>query len=102
MIAQTRIVLNRTPYRFPTALFLVLTLAALALPAQGYIGPGAGFALLSSFLVVFTTIFVAIVAVLLWPFRMLYRLIKVGKRPKPWVRRLIVVGRFGRQLAGDG
>ncbi len=79
-----------------STLLLVAALVALALPAEAYIGPGAGFALLSSFMVIFTTIILAIFTVLLWPFRMLYRLIKVGKRPKPWVRRLIIVGLDGQ------
>ncbi len=77
-------------------LLLAVALAALALPAHGYIGPGAGFALLSSFLVVFTTIVLAIFSVLLWPFRMLWRMIRLGKRPKPWIRRLIIVGLDGQ------
>ena len=37
-------------------------------PAEAYIGPGAGFALLSSFFVLFTTIVVAIASLLVWPF----------------------------------
>ncbi len=39
--------------------------------AQAYIGPGPGFALLSSFLVVFTTIILAMLSLLIWPFRTL-------------------------------
>ncbi|RMH19945.1 MAG: nucleotide pyrophosphatase, partial [Acidobacteria bacterium] len=71
--------------------------AALALPAQAYIGPGAGFALLSSFMVVFTTIILALFAVLLWPLRMLWRLARRRRpRSKPWARRLIVVGLDGQ------
>ena len=38
-------------------------------PAQAYIGPGAGFALLSSFFVLFTTIVVAHRVAARWPFR---------------------------------
>ncbi|MCP3962567.1 MAG: nucleotide pyrophosphatase [bacterium] len=71
-------------------------LAALAVPAEAYIGPGAGVALLSSFLVVFTTIVVAFLVILAWPFRMLWRLIRHGRKPKPWIRRLIVVGLDGQ------
>ena len=51
---------------------------ATPLPAHAYIGPGAGFAVLSSFLVVFTTIVLAIASILIWPFRSLWRL---GSRP---------------------
>lgn len=63
-----------------------------ALPAHAYVGPGAGFALLSSFLVVFTTILLAIGAMLILPFRILYRKIKLGRKPKARVGRLVVVG----------
>ncbi len=76
---------------------LGLTLGlALASPAYAYIGPGAGFALLSSFLVVFTTILLAIASLLIWPFRTLYRKIKRGKAPVPQIRRLVVVGFDGQ------
>ena len=47
---------------------LVLAAATLFLlpqPALAYIGPGAGFALLSSFLVVFTTILIALLSLLI-------------------------------------
>jgi predicted AlkP superfamily phosphohydrolase/phosphomutase len=49
------------------------------MPALAYIGPGAGFAFLSSFLVLFLTFFLALFSFLSWPFRFLIRLIK-GKR----------------------
>jgi predicted AlkP superfamily phosphohydrolase/phosphomutase len=74
-------------------------LLALPVPAHAYIGPGAGFALLSSFMVLFTTIILAIVSLLVWPFRTLYRVVSRRKPPKPWVKRLIVVG-FDGQDAG--
>ncbi len=69
---------------------------ASAVPAAAYVGPGAGFALLSSFLVVFTTLVLALVALLAWPFRTLWRLVRRGRRPKPLIRRLIVVGLDGQ------
>ena len=71
-------------------------LAALAAPAQAYVGPGAGFALLSSFLVVFTTVVIALLSLLIWPFRTLYRKIRRGRTPKPLLRRLVVVGLDGQ------
>ena len=52
-------------------------LLALPVTAEAYIGPGPGFALLSSFLVLFTTIALAIVSVLLWPIRALLRLVRM-------------------------
>ena len=83
----------------PVPVILLASLALLlALPARAdaYIGPGAGFALLSSFLVMFTTIVLAIVAVLAWPFRTLWRAVGRMKRPKPLIKRLIVVGLDGQ------
>ena len=72
---------------------VVLLLAAR--PAEAYIGPGAGFALLSSFLVVFTTIILAFVSLLIWPFRLAIRASAAGGR-QPLIKRLIVVGFDGQ------
>src|SRR5262245_3354976 len=46
-------------------------LLLIASPAEAYIGPGAGFALLSSFFVLFTTIVIVLVSLIAWPFRAL-------------------------------
>jgi predicted AlkP superfamily phosphohydrolase/phosphomutase len=81
------------------AVTLVVFLAGLLAfpePAHAYIGPGAGFALLSSFLVLFTTIILAGLSLLILPFRFLLRLILRKSRPKPWIERLIVVGFDGQ------
>jgi predicted AlkP superfamily phosphohydrolase/phosphomutase len=78
------------------ALFLALTALLLPDPAAAYIGPGAGFALLSSFLVVFATAVLAVVSLLVWPFRTLWRVLRHRKRPKPLIKRLIVVGLDGQ------
>jgi predicted AlkP superfamily phosphohydrolase/phosphomutase len=69
---------------------------AAAAPAEAYIGPGAGFALLSSFLVVFTTILIAIALLLTWPFRMAWRFLRRKAHAKPWVRRVVIVGFDGQ------
>src|SRR5437762_4228830 len=69
---------------------------ATPLPADAYIGPGAGFAVLSSFLVVFTTIVIAIASILIWPFRALWRLATGQKPPRASIKRLIVVGLDGQ------
>ena len=65
-------------------------------PILAYIGPGAGVALLSSFLVMLTTMVVVIFSLLLMPFRLLWRAIRRQKRLKPWVKRLIIVGLDGQ------
>jgi len=82
--------------RFALVTLCFAALATLAAPAQAYIGPGAGFALLSSFLVVFTTIIIAILSLLIWPFRTLYRAIRYRHKSKPKIRRLIVLGLDGQ------
>ena len=65
-------------------------------PILAYIGPGAGVALLSSFLVLLTTMVVVVFSLLLMPFRLLWRAIRRKKRLKPWVKRLIIVGLDGQ------
>jgi predicted AlkP superfamily phosphohydrolase/phosphomutase len=66
------------------------------LPAYAYIGPGAGFAFLSSFLVLFLTFFLAIFSFLSWPFRLLVRVIKGRKALKgALVDRVVIVGLDG-------
>ena len=82
----------------PTLVFttlIVLTLVA-AQPAHAYIGPGAGFALLSSFLVLFTTLVAAAASLLFWPFRMLWRRLRGGAPPRARIRRLVIVGFDGQ------
>ncbi|MGH2570385.1 MAG: alkaline phosphatase family protein, partial [bacterium] len=76
-----------------------VTLAGVALApvaAHAYVGPGAGFALLSSFMVVLVTAFLALVAILAWPFRTLYRALRHRRKGKPCIRRLIIVGLDGQ------
>jgi predicted AlkP superfamily phosphohydrolase/phosphomutase len=72
--------------------------AFLAAPsrADAYIGPGAGFALLNSFFVVFVTLLVAIASLVIWPFRMAWRIIRRRNRRVATARRLIIVGLDGQ------
>jgi predicted AlkP superfamily phosphohydrolase/phosphomutase len=83
---------------FRRRLVAVASLAAIAAaaPALGYVGPGAGFALVSGFLVVFTTIVLAFLSLLVWPFRMLWRLLRRRGRAPAQIRRFIVVGLDGQ------
>ena len=88
--------------RFRLPLVLALgTLLVFAAPetALGYIGPGAGFALLSSFLVLFTTMVVAAFSLLVWPLRAAWRWFHTRHRPRPLVDRFIVVGLDGQDPA---
>jgi len=83
---------------FPTrVIFTFLGLVLLSgLPAFAYIGPGAGFAFLSSFLVLFLTFFLALFSFLSWPFRLLIRMIKGRKALKgTHVDRVVIIGLDG-------
>src|SRR5262249_18544528 len=61
-----------------TAALAAACLMLIAGPAQAYIGPGAGFAFVGSFMVLITTFVLAFAIILTWPIRMVYRLIAVG------------------------
>jgi len=85
----------KASFRTVLTVLAALTLGS-ALPAHAYIGPGAGFALVGGGLVIVSTIFLVVFLILSWPFRMIYRRIRLGKRPKSAVRRLIFVGLDGQ------
>src|SRR5262245_29601071 len=61
-----------------------------------YIGPGAGFAFLGSFLTLIAGFFLSVASLLMWPFRMLYR---VALRRQGFkharIKKLIFVGLDG-------
>lgn len=91
-------------------LLLALSLA-LASPstAQAYIGPGAGFALAGSFLAVFAAIGSAIVLLLTWPIRLLWRTLFRRRPPaRSRVERVVILGLDGldfgvtEKLLGEG
>jgi predicted AlkP superfamily phosphohydrolase/phosphomutase len=78
--------------------FLAALLLAAGLPASAYVGPGAGFAFLSSFLVLFLTFFLALFSFLAWPFRFLFRLIRGQKAYKnAKVNQLVFLGFDGME-----
>lgn len=77
------------------------------LPA--YIGPGAGFAFLGSFLTLLTGLLMGALSVLSWPFRILWRTARRGRAYAPAkVRKVIVLGldgldpRLTERLMGEG
>jgi predicted AlkP superfamily phosphohydrolase/phosphomutase len=84
---------------FPTRVIALSALAAILLPAtaQAYVGPGAGFAFVSSFLILFLTLISAFFVLLTWPIRWTWRTIK-GLRAtgKGRVRRVVIVGLDGQ------
>jgi len=78
--------------------FLLLGICIFMLPADAYIGPGAGFAFLSSFLVLFLTFFLAVFSFLSWPFRLLMRLLRGQKAyKKSRIDQLVIVGLDGME-----
>lgn len=77
----------------------VLILLAGAEPASAYIGPGAGFALVSSGLVLVTTILMVLLTVAAWPFRVLWRALTRPRAGKARISRLVVVGFDGQDPA---
>ncbi len=79
----------------PIVCFILLFAGATG-PAQAYIGPGAGFAVISSFLVIFATVILAFLALLAWPFRKVLMFLKTHKSKRARkVKRAIVVGLDG-------
>src|SRR5438045_5275130 len=64
----------------PPALIAVLALILLCpLPSHAYAGPGAGFAVLSSFWTLFVAFLYSVYAFFVWPFRQLFRLLRRRK-----------------------
>ena len=70
----------------------------MAMPATAfaYVGPGAGFAFLASAMALVVTIFALVFGILLWPFRLIYRLLTWKKTPnRKRIRRAVIVGLDG-------
>lgn len=79
-----------------TLFLLILTNLCFLSCAHAYIGPGAGFAVVSSFLIVFLTGILAFLAIFTWPFRGLIHYIRQRKLSKNRkVKRVIVIGLDG-------
>ncbi len=77
-------------------LFLGISLVA-PLPAAAYIGPGAGFAFVSSFLILLTSLLVAFLTLLTWPIRWAFLILR-GRRglADARARKVVVVGFDGQ------
>jgi predicted AlkP superfamily phosphohydrolase/phosphomutase len=81
-------------------LWIVVTFLLLAVlhapPAHAYVGPGAGFAFVTSFFLLLSTTFLVFLALLSWPVRLVWRLIRRRRPPKPsQVDRVVVLGLDG-------
>jgi len=88
-----------------TLTFLLLAVFILAMPnqAQAYIGPGAGFAVVGSFLVMFTAVLSGLLALFTWPIRHIIRAIR-GRRvfARSRVKRFVILGLDGMDAALTG
>src|SRR5262245_25095147 len=65
---------------------------------QAYIGPGAGFVFVSSFLALFFALFLAAVYLLFWPVRFLFQIVMDRRSRgsgKARVKRMVIIGLDG-------
>jgi len=88
---QTRRYVRRQVFR--RIFIAVLLLLVLTPPAHAYVGPGAGFAVLSSFLTLFLASLQAIFAFLTWPIRQSFRFLRrrrAYRRAK--TKRVVIMG----------
>ncbi len=74
----------------------LLALGLLALPAEAYIGPGAGFAFVGSFVSLLIAFFVGAATLLIWPFRVAWRALRGAQGyKKAKVKKVIFLGLDG-------
>src|SRR5262245_15784237 len=81
---------------------ILLLLLAVFCPqvAHAYLGPGAGFTIVSTFFVLFAAVASAFVVLLTWPFRWAFKLVFRPKRPGvSRARRVVIVGLDGQDPA---
>jgi predicted AlkP superfamily phosphohydrolase/phosphomutase len=77
-------------------------------PAAAYIGPGAGFAFLSGGLVLIGSLFLAVGILLIYPLKMVYRLLTGAGKIKGDDKRLVIIGfdgmdpRLARRFMDEG
>ena len=77
--------------------FVVGATLCIPAPALAYVGPGAGFAFVSSLFVLIWTLALALVTLATWPLRLAVRWIRGGRAPDAGrVRRVIVLGLDGQ------
>jgi len=82
--------------RVAGVLLFGLLLVCTSSPAAAYVGPGAGFAVVGSLGVIFVTFFLALIAILTWPFRAVWRFIRIRQLRKPTdTKRVIILGLDG-------
>jgi predicted AlkP superfamily phosphohydrolase/phosphomutase len=86
------------------AIWLLLPLLVLTEAADSYVGPGAGFGILTSFVVFLNALLLSLLSLLIWPVRILVRLLRRIRLPlKPRARRVVILGLdgFSPRLASE-
>ena len=92
--------MKRIPNSFSLLLFFLAFFLFHPARAEAYIGPGAGFAFVSSFFILFVTFFLAFVTLLTWPIRWAIRAVRGRKaRARSRVRQVVIVGLDGQDPA---
>src|SRR3954465_12900175 len=76
------------------AVMVVVTAVLLfPVPSHAYAGPGAGFAVLSSFWTLFVAFLYSVYAFFVWPFRQLFRVLRRRKAyGKAQIKRAVILG----------
>ena len=91
---------RKTAFRSPWRILALAATSVLILtePAQAYIGPGAGFAAVGSFLAMFAALASAVITLFTWPMRYLIRAIRVRRtHAKSRIKRFVVLGLDGME-----
>ncbi|MEZ5047981.1 MAG: alkaline phosphatase family protein [Chitinophagaceae bacterium] len=83
--------------RSPAAYWMLfLALLTVSTAAEAYVGPGAGFAIMGSFLSIFLALMSGLLSLALWPFRFAIRWLRQRKvMAKAKVKRVVIVGLDG-------
>ena len=82
-----------TDRRFLACLAFLAFLLLCPVRSHAYAGPGAGFAVLSSFWALFVAFFYSVYAFLVWPFRQLFRLLRHRNvYAKAQIKRAVILG----------
>ena len=97
MIISFRHLRSAIPFKSITKviLFFVFVFISSVDIANAYIGPGAGFAFISSFFILFVTFALAIFYLLTWPLRHIIRALFRKNKAKSDIKRVIIIGLDG-------
>jgi competence protein ComGC len=94
---QVEMITNILKKGFLFSIFIALILINTTESAYAYIGPGAGFAFVSSFFILLITIVMSLLIFLFWPIRFLIKSVRRKKtsNSKHNVQRVIIIGLDG-------